>query len=1425
MATKQSVGDLIDDIQLDLEDNEERKIPDIITFVEGREWLGLPFHPSNPINLFTMQKIMLKAYYRGTIGNENLELTDLEMQMLEDLGLNDDSHGNVLEKYHTNELFRELILVWGRRCLSEDMTIINPEDGSINKIGDLYDKKIRIINSWTYDEEKNKMTEVEDTDIIFQGERDCYELTTNSGHKIECTENHPFLTQRGWVKLEDLDVKTDKVSIVEKIPFFGKSKKINKDEAAILGYMTADGNCSQDSTFFTCGNKKILDDFINRLNNISDNLKIFNDPWTKAKSKKNQYKITSKKYESESFFSKKENRNRSRRQKNDLMKLLIKWNLAGKTCHYKTVPLELFKCPKDVIIEYLRALFSCDGNLGTRDTATCEFTTVCEQQAILIQSLLSKFGIIAYLRKKRVISKIIDEKKVLREYDTFCYIVYFSRKKYVERFLNEIGFLGKDKYIQKAIKKLVKIDSNIKTTHKDNHPFSFYKIKNIDFIGKKRTFDLSVSDDKNKQNFVANSFIIHNSGKDFVVSVIALYEAMKLLECKGGDPYAMYELSSANTINILTVANSKAQANIAFSEIREKLFHSDYFRDKYGKDGIGAGSIYLLTPKDKIENKKFKEKGLPQKKGSIGIIVGHSNSDSLLGMGCIVLILDEVASYKTTGGSSSGDRIYAALTPTVQTYVRKTYARDEKGKFVHNEHGQKEIIKRIYDGKVISISSPRAQEGKFYELFNTAKDVPSRLAMRVATWNINPHHTRESLRADNNTMSETEFNMEFGAEFSGTGLESFFTEEQIKPCFIGHNLRNVEMGAMGKTYFVHLDPATSSHNYALVVLHRENFLNPQTKKADFRIVVDHIKHWEPVSGPINPNEVMQYVIDLKRKFHIGLITYDAFASQESILKMRKAGIPNKETKFTGAYKFKIYKELENLVNSGRIFIPYHHLLYNEMIELQRKFTPTGFKILPKKDGDGVKSDDVCVIPETVVYTNKGAEFIKDVIIGDNILTHDGSYQEINGFSDHLPNSGLIKLQPYYGLPVISTRNHIVEVYSKNNKIIWKRCDELTIEDKLVRSFCDKKKKFVINLLKYAHTDNSKYCNVKYLKDGLIRSKNANGKWHYNKISSTPDFGYICGLYLSEGSLGHHGISFAFHIDEVKIHKKLNKCIKNTFNISSTAPYQRKNNKGCQINVNSQIIKSLFKDLFEGRISINKRIPLLIMQSPLKFQKELIKGLFDGDGCVCEKRLIYTTASRLLANQVQQLLLRFKIVSSISSSKRKGKVVLFKDRKSKYNADLYNIMITDAISFNRLSKILEINKIKRQSKYHSPKYYFKKSKLIVNIYKIEDIIEDANIEKVINISVSNNNSYVSESLNSHNCDCLAGATYIAIEKQTSQLPRAKLANLGNPSGNQIAWRNMQGGVYGVGAGQQVAKSMESRSRLYRDINRYGKRYRR
>jgi hypothetical protein len=447
------------------------------------------------------------------------------------------------------------------------------------------------------------------------------------------------------------------------------------------------------------------------------------------------------------------------------------------------------------------------------------------------------------------------------------------------------------------------------------------------------------------------------SGKDFLSSIIALYEALRLLECEGGDPYAIYNLSSAAPICILTIATAKDQATTAFNEIKDKVIGSKYFIDKIGRDGLEANKICLLTPKDRLDNKILKDNNLPPSKGSIHIEVGHSNSDSLLGKGVFVLLLDEVASYKRTGGSSSGERIYTAMSPALATYGRDVVMTDEQGKIVYDESGSPRM-EHIYDSKIISISSPRGEDGIFYDLFQNSSQVRSRLSCKLPTWVVSPSLTEESLRRDNSHMTEEQFMMEFGAEFSGTGGESFFPRQDVDDAFdMRISFRNT--GEPGRVYFAHLDPATSSHNYALAIVHKEMFYNEAAKQNDFKIKVDHIKFWHPTAGqPIKVEEVDDYVINLKKRFYFGMVTYDQWDSARSILKMRSKGIPSKLTRFTNKYKMSIYSELYNLVISNRIIIPPHSFLKSEMTNLQRKFLhPSGWKVYPKREGE-INTDDL-----------------------------------------------------------------------------------------------------------------------------------------------------------------------------------------------------------------------------------------------------------------------------------------------------------------------------------------------------------------------------------------------------------------------------------------------------------------------------------
>lgn len=59
------------------------RIPDIMEFIESPDYLGLSHYEPTPITLFPFQKVALKTFYRGSVGNENLKLTDEEVKPLQ----------------------------------------------------------------------------------------------------------------------------------------------------------------------------------------------------------------------------------------------------------------------------------------------------------------------------------------------------------------------------------------------------------------------------------------------------------------------------------------------------------------------------------------------------------------------------------------------------------------------------------------------------------------------------------------------------------------------------------------------------------------------------------------------------------------------------------------------------------------------------------------------------------------------------------------------------------------------------------------------------------------------------------------------------------------------------------------------------------------------------------------------------------------------------------------------------------------------------------------------------------------------------------------------------------------------------------------------------------------------------------------------
>jgi hypothetical protein len=435
------------------------------------------------------------------------------------------------------------------------------------------------------------------------------------------------------------------------------------------------------------------------------------------------------------------------------------------------------------------------------------------------------------------------------------------------------------------------------------------------------------------------------SSKTMMVSIIAAYEAYKLCEAPEGNPQKKYKIAPDKPIHIMNVAVSEAQAlDPLFAEIEARLARSPYFSDKVNNESSIKGKIYILTDADKAENARRTQNGisilLP---GSIILLSGHSNSATLRGHATIVVLFDEFAHFVTSSGRSSGDEVYNALIPSMKQFGPA--------------------------GKIVMLSDPRGKDGMFWKLFEMSQKKNKKLdgteewpfdeilALQLPTWrmNINEEFSREILEKEERSKDPMAFLTSWGARFVGSEGRRFFEESRVTSC-IDFTAQEAERGDPALSYYIHLDPATTSHNYALAMVHATAYIN-SAGEMKRKIFLDCIKTWRPdESGPVKLKDVEDYVRALCRKFKVVQVTYDSFQSRQTIQNLTACGIRAFETTYRSHYITQIYGELKNLVDQGDLVLYPDELLIGEMTCLLYRILNRGIKRFfdPKSD---FRSDD------------------------------------------------------------------------------------------------------------------------------------------------------------------------------------------------------------------------------------------------------------------------------------------------------------------------------------------------------------------------------------------------------------------------------------------------------------------------------------
>ena len=394
-------------------------------------------------------------------------------------------------------------------------------------------------------------------------------------------------------------------------------------------------------------------------------------------------------------------------------------------------------------------------------------------------------------------------------------------------------------------------------------------VKHSTQIYKERTMISMYGEEKGKElykNYTVNEVICmlgKGSGKDHCARISMAY-TVYLIHCLR-DPMGYYGKAHGVYIDLLNLAVNAQQAQRVFFEpFKNLLLRSPYFNE-VGFEPRVSEIFFFSRP--------------------VRCFSGHSESEGWEGYEVMTVILDEIAAFKTdaelrgeTRSKGSASAIYNMSKLSVMSRFPET-------------------------GKVILLSFPR-YKGDFIQqrYYNSReKNEPKTWSIKASTWEVNPTITREQLESEY-IRNPLEARARFECEPPNMEDAFFRDADLVRKAFMYGDDPVDEEGKFhnwfnqtdGQTRFIHIDLALKRDRAALSMVHCPGFKEVKTINGVEKLPivnVDLVYSWEAsINKEINFASIRQMIVDLCRKFDVGLVTFDRWQSIEMIQSLRSQGI-------------------------------------------------------------------------------------------------------------------------------------------------------------------------------------------------------------------------------------------------------------------------------------------------------------------------------------------------------------------------------------------------------------------------------------------------------------------------------------------------------------------------------------------------------
>ncbi len=346
------------------------------------------------------------------------------------------------------------------RCVVGSTQIIDGDTGKLYTVEQLLNQKYP---KCTFGCDKDlKIKKEKIINIMSNGVKDVYKITTSLGKQIRVTANHPFLTIKGWRKTEELSI-SEKIAMPRKIPFKGKEKMQSYKLIVLAGILSEGNTCHPSGVYYYNNDSVQVGDFVEnskKFENTEPNIttrrggkyEVYAGTGQDAKFKANHVPWN-KNISGENCTKLKERRVL---KKSGVRLWIEELGLEYKKSTEKFIPRKIFTLNQESISLFLGRLWTGDGFIFSERNAIPFYSTSSKTFAYQLQNLLLRFGIIS-----RVAEKLFKYNYKKKKSFKTGFVVYLQGNESINIFLKKIS-----PYIvnrQNEIEKLRLYYSNVAT--------------------------------------------------------------------------------------------------------------------------------------------------------------------------------------------------------------------------------------------------------------------------------------------------------------------------------------------------------------------------------------------------------------------------------------------------------------------------------------------------------------------------------------------------------------------------------------------------------------------------------------------------------------------------------------------------------------------------------------------------------------------------------------------------------------------------------------------------------------------------------------------------------------------------------------------------------------------------------------------------